>query len=59
MRGRGGEIVMDNFLLLLMIITLCLFGIQMSEMLKGLKYLQYLMELWGSEVHEHFNEKEK
>lgn len=59
---RGGEIVMDNFLiptLLLLVITLCLFGLQMSEMLKELKYLQHLIQLYRLEVWEYFSKKEE
>lgn len=62
MRGRGGEIVMDNFLiptLLLLVITLCLFGLQMSEILKELRYCQHLIQLYRSEVWEHFSKKEE
>lgn len=62
MCGWGGEIVMDNFLiptLLLLVITLCLFGLQMSEMLKELKYLQHLIQLYRSEVWEYFSKKEE
>lgn len=61
MRGRGGEIVMDNFLiptLSLLVITLCLFGLQMSEMLKELKYLQDLIRLYRAEIWELFSKKE-
>lgn len=53
---------MDNFLiptLLLLVITLCLFGLQMSEMFKGLKYLQHLIQLYRSEVWEYFSKKEE